>query len=118
MRLGHQVEFQDRVGPNQFRIRRDEVGSETMRMVAQMFLVLATLCMIMCTLMAPFHDTSPLRMPVTVFEATLGPVERLWQFEPPFMNRTRFESPGNFWRPVMFKSDTFLGKAQDTAYGL
>jgi hypothetical protein len=105
-------------GHHQFRMRRGQESLETARIGVQIGAVCMTLFICICIVLAYKNETQPLHVPGMVFEATFGPTDRLWQLEAPFMNRTRYETPGNFWRPVMFPPESNVGWLQDSAYGL
>jgi hypothetical protein len=62
----------------------------------------------------------PLELPGRVLDDTFGAnaFSRLWHTEPLWMNRTRYETPGNLFHPVTFASDTPLGQVQDMGFDL
>jgi hypothetical protein len=113
-------EYDEPAGPRSaaFRVRRGQEQYETVRILGQMFLVFAGLLACTCAVLAPFNQTRAWHVPGMVIEATFGPTDALWHLSPPLMNRTRYETPGNFWRPVMFPPKSFVGTIQDLAYGV
>eukprot|EP00971_Amphidinium_carterae_P286298 5684591-Amphidinium_carterae.1 len=40
----------------------------------------------------------------------------LFELKQPLLDRKRYESAGNFWRPLMFSSSSTLGSVQDLGY--
>lgn len=99
-----------------WRLRAGQSHQEAWRIRAQSTLIFTALAVSACCSAAPWLGVWPQQVPLRVLEDTFGPVQRLWKLEPPLLNRTRFESPGNCWRPLMFHPQSPVGSIQDTTY--
>lgn len=86
------------------------------RLVLQAVLLFWSLLLCVCLFWSLIIRVPPWNVPRTMYTDTFGPMDNLWRFEPPLMDRARYETPGNIWRPVMFKQEQWLGWLQDSAY--
>ncbi|CAJ1405174.1 unnamed protein product [Effrenium voratum] len=89
---------------------------EGLRLCLQFQLVMGLTLLLAGMLLSAYLHEPLLRVPVRCWEDTFGPVSRIWHFEPPTLDRPRFEEPQNFWRPVTFGAASFPGQAQDLAF--
>lgn len=83
------------------------------RLALQFVLLLWALLACFCLFWVPILRIAPWDVPSTLYSDTFGPTENLWNFEPPLMDRSRYETQGNMWRPIMCPPEQWLGWAQD-----
>ena len=91
---------------------------EALRLFVQFNLVMGLTCLVIGLCFAWYLHESLLRVPFRCWEDTFGPLNRIWTFEPPTLERSRFEETSNLWHILMFSSDNFFGKMQDLAFAM
>merc|ERR1711879_953878 len=85
----------------------------------QGIMVLSAVSWLVALLFLPFTGGEPpWRLPFRIYVDTFGPLEALWRFEPPLMERRRFETPSNMWYLLTFSRDSFAGSFQDGMFEL
>lgn len=100
------------------RIRRDNYKREVARVLVQAFLCFAG-CLLMVYLMfLPLANEPPWLMPLRMYRDTFGDLHKLFQFQPPVMDRARYETEGNMWKQLTFSPEGNLGRLQDMAFAL
>jgi len=96
---------------------RDDMDGEMRRLHMQVGMVLGTMTCFNL-LAGSFHlGVMPWWVPLRCYEDTLGPFSRIRNLQPPLMDRARYETPGNLWRPLVLPMDTPLGQVQDLGFG-
>lgn len=97
--------------------RRRSWAWEQLRMLLQIAAAGPALLAAWAALAAPYVGVLPHRVPRRVFEDTFGKLEDVLSWEPPSMDRSRYETEGNVWRPFVFSSASAVGLLQDLAFG-
>lgn len=89
---------------------------EGLRLFLQFNLVMGLTCLVVGLCFASYLHESFIRVPFRCWEDTFGPLSRIWEFEPPTFERSRFEEKGNLWHVFMFSSENWIGKSQDLGF--
>jgi len=98
-------------------VHRAAVRMEGIRLLVQFYLVMAFLLLCLgLALKFYLQETSLLHVPTRCWEDTFGPFKRIWDLEPPTLERRRFEEPSNLWHPLTFAASGWVGRCQDVAF--
>ncbi|CAK8989227.1 unnamed protein product [Durusdinium trenchii] len=89
---------------------------EGLRLCVQFSLVMGLTFFVIGLALAWYLKESLLRVPLRCWEDTFGPLRRIWDLEPPTLERSRFEEETNLWHVVMFGASTWIGRLQDLAF--
>merc|ERR1719203_1315501 len=86
---------------------------DVLRIALQWIAVCVFLSIAAFVIALPLVCEPPWRLPFRAFNDTFGPLQVDGQYMAPQLNRTRLESQGNMWRPLMFSSTGILGAIED-----
>jgi len=92
---------------------RSNTCLEALRFYLQLFIVLFIPWLVLAALISEFlYGERVWVLPFRLYEDAFGPLEDLWALKTPFVDRRRFDQPGNLWRPFVFPVDTSIGHLQ------